>query len=90
MEASKTEVKERISASKKLSEKEARNLLKSASKLIVAKGKKLDEFDTDKSVSREAVAAMLGPTGNLRAPTICVGKTVMVGFNEHSYKAILC
>jgi hypothetical protein len=25
---------------------------------------------------------MLGPTGNLRAPTIRRGKTVLVGFNE--------
>ena len=29
-----------------------------------------------------AVAAMLGPTGNLRAPTLRVGKTIIVGFNE--------
>ncbi len=28
------------------------------------------------------VDAMLGPTGNLRAPTIRSGKTVLVGFNE--------
>jgi hypothetical protein len=25
---------------------------------------------------------MLGPTGNLRAPTIRIGKTCLVGFNE--------
>jgi arsenate reductase-like glutaredoxin family protein len=28
---------------------------------------------------------MLGPTGNLRAPTIVSGKTVMVGFNAELY-----
>jgi len=28
---------------------------------------------------------MLGPTGNLRAPTIVRGKTVLVGFNEAMY-----
>jgi len=32
---------------------------------------------------------MLGPTGNLRAPTLLVGKTVLVGFDEASYKAVL-
>ncbi len=28
---------------------------------------------------------MLGPTGNLRAPTIRRGKTVIVGFNEEVF-----
>ena len=28
---------------------------------------------------------MLGPTGNLRAPTVLRGKTVMVGFNADKY-----
>jgi hypothetical protein len=34
------------------------------------------------------VAAMLGPTGNLRAPCLRAGKTVIVGFNEDLYKQI--
>ena len=32
---------------------------------------------------------MLGPTGNLRAPTIRVGKTVLVGFDEETYRYAL-
>jgi hypothetical protein len=31
---------------------------------------------------------MLGPTGNLRAPTARVGKTLVVGFNEEAYGRI--
>jgi len=31
------------------------------------------------------LAHMLGPTGNLRAPAIRVGKTLLVGFNEDAY-----
>jgi arsenate reductase-like glutaredoxin family protein len=31
---------------------------------------------------------MLGPTGNLRAPTLVVGKTVLVGFNDEAYTEI--
>ncbi|MCR9279574.1 MAG: hypothetical protein NXH85_16570 [Pseudomonadaceae bacterium] len=65
--------------------KDARDLLTSASKLIVAKGKKVTTF-TD--ASDEAVAAMLGPTGNLRAPTLVVGKTLLVGFNDEAYSEI--
>jgi arsenate reductase-like glutaredoxin family protein len=76
---------EQIPASKKLSEKDARELMKSASKLHVAKGKKLSEFSAGAKPDAEAVAAMLGPTGNLRAPTIVRGKTLIVGFNEDLY-----
>ena len=88
MGASKIDIREQVSASKKLSDKDARALLKSASKLIVAKGKKVDEFSVASSVPKAAVEAMLGPTGNLRAPTARVGKTILVGFNQDVYKGI--
>ena len=52
----------------------------------MAKGKKKLEFDLkDPPEKDELVAAMTGPTGNLRAPTLVVGKTVIVGFNEDIY-----
>ncbi len=57
--------------------------------MIVAKGKKVDEFETAGKAPKAAVDAMLGPTGNLRAPTLQVGKTVLVGFNEEIYQAAL-
>jgi hypothetical protein len=63
-------------------------LLKAASKLIVAKGKKISEFAVAKSIPKDAVTAMLGPTGNLRAPTVRVGKTLLVGFNEETYNGV--
>jgi hypothetical protein len=31
---------------------------------------------------------MLGPTGNLRAPTIRKGKTVLVGFNQELFEKV--
>jgi len=31
---------------------------------------------------------MLGPTGNLRAPCIRRGKTVVVGFDEETYERL--
>jgi len=34
-------------------------------------------------------AHILGPTGNLRAPTIRKGKTLLVGFSEDSYRQVL-
>jgi hypothetical protein len=53
--------------------------------VIVAKGKKVSEFKPAGKASAEIVDAMLGPTGNLRAPTIRFGKTVLVGFNEEVF-----
>ena len=34
------------------------------------------------------LAAMLGPTGNLRAPAILRGKTLHIGFNEDEYNKV--
>jgi arsenate reductase-like glutaredoxin family protein len=78
-----------VPASRKLGKKDAAELAGAATKLIVAKGKKISEFGAGEKDSREAIEAMLGPTGNLRAPTLRVGKTVLVGFNEESYSASL-
>jgi hypothetical protein len=32
---------------------------------------------------------MLGPTGNMRAPTIRKGKTLLVGFNEEVFDELV-
>ncbi|MEO2168346.1 MAG: hypothetical protein ABGY42_09560 [bacterium] len=53
--------------------------------MIVMKGRKVQEFTVGKKTSEEAVAAMLGNTGNLRAPLMRIGKLVLVGFNEEVY-----
>ena len=65
---------------------DARELLKSVSRLIVAKGKTVKEFAVEDLVSKDAVSAMLGPTGNLRAPAIRSGEIMMVGFNDEMFK----
>jgi hypothetical protein len=82
LEASNIEIDETVPANRKLQADDAAALLESANRLIAMKGKKVTEFDVKSDVSSEAVEAMLGPTGNMRAPTIRVGKTYLVGFNE--------
>ena len=37
----------------------------------------------------ELLAAMLGPTGNLRAPVMQLGKTLIVGFDEETYRKLV-
>lgn len=51
----------------------------------MAKGKKIDVFSPGGKAPKGCVDAMLGPTGNLRAPTLRSGKTVVVGFNEECF-----
>ena len=84
MEARNIDIKEKIPASRKLQASDAESLLKQASAMTVAKGKKVTQFKGGKK-DAEAIAAMLGSTGNLRAPAIVVGKKLLIGFNEDAY-----
>lgn len=76
-------------ASKKLGRDDAVALARQCDTVIVAKGKKVTTFDVSGNPGDEMVDAMLGPTGNLRAPTVRSGKTLLVGFNEQEYAAVL-
>lgn len=89
MDAKKIVIKEEVPASRKLSEADARAIAKESSKVLVAKGKKLDSFDMKSATLEDVVEKMLGPTGNLRAPTMRVGKTTVVGFNEEMFDSVL-
>jgi hypothetical protein len=62
-------------------------MAKAASTVVVAKGKKVTEFKPAGKAGKDVVEAMLGPTGNLRAPTIRKGKSVIVGFNEELFES---
>jgi hypothetical protein len=77
-------VRETVSASKKLGRAEAVAMARQARRLIAAKGKKVTVLDLSKAQPSDAVLAehMLGPTGNLRAPTIRVGETLLIGYND--------
>lgn len=89
MDANGLEPKETVPASRKLGRDDAKALIEQTKTLIVAKGKKVSDFNVAKSASEDAIDAMLGPTGNLRAPTIRVGSTLLVGFNEEQYQRVL-
>ena len=82
-------IKEEIPASRKLSEKEARAIAQASSKVYVAKGKKLDVFDMKSAKISEVTQKMLGPTGNLRAPTMRVGRITVVGFSDEAFQTVL-
>ena len=69
---------------------EALALAKMVNVIHVAKGKKLVTLDMKDAPDDETlVGHLLGPTGNLRAPTIRKGKTLYVGFNEEAYRQMV-
>ena len=70
---------------------DALKLLAGIDTLVAAKGKKIETFDlkTDRPDDAELLARLMGPTGNLRAPTARVGRTLVVGFNDEVYEKIL-
>ena len=89
MDANGLSPQENVPASRKLGREDARTLASAASNVVIAKGKKVATFAIKGAPSDDVVDAMLGPTGNLRAPTMRVGKTVLVGFNEEQYHNVL-
>ena len=66
---------------------EALALARSAARVVVAKGKKVVAFDMKKDAPDDAalLAHLLGPSGNLRAPSVRKGKTLLVGFSDELY-----
>ena len=70
---------------------EALRLAKSAGKIVVAKGKNIVSFDMKKNPPDDETLLLhlLGPTGNLRAPTVRVGQSLLVGFNEEAYQRVV-
>ena len=70
---------------------EALALARAAQQLYVAKGKKIVHVDLQRDAPDDAtlLSLMLGPTGNLRAPTVRHGKTLIVGFDAATYAGLL-
>lgn len=70
---------------------EALALLAGIDTLVAASGKKVETFDlaAARPADADLLARMIGPTGNLRAPTARVGRTLVVGYNEEAYLAVL-
>ena len=67
------------------------DLFLGAKTVVAAKGKKVVVIDMtqDEDAMELLEANVIGPSGNLRAPTLRVGKHWLVGFNEEEYgKAI--
>lgn len=65
-------------------------LAKQAAKVHATKGKKVVVVDLkkDKPTDDTLRSLVVGPSGNLRAPSLMVGKNLIVGFDEEMYDSI--
>ena len=74
----------------KLKKADALKLTKQVDEIYAAKRQKVTHVRMKDKLDGDALAALLlGPTGNLRAPTLRKGKTLFVGFEEEMYKKLL-
>jgi len=83
-------IRETVPASRKLGRTEALAMARAAHRLIAAKGKKVTAIDLQSAPPADDVLAglMLGPTGNLRAPIMRVGQTILIGYNDQAFNDI--
>lgn len=75
----------------KQNEKAALALAKTVDVIITTKGKNYSKIDLKKDKPDKAtlLAALLGPTGNLRAPAFRKGAILFVGFHPDGYGEVL-
>lgn len=86
------EVSEEVDARKKTIKGDAAlSVLKGVDHLYATKGKRVVHIDlTKEKPDRETLRGLLlGPTGNLRAPVVRRGKTLVVGFDEALYREVV-
>ena len=80
-----------MDAKVKLGSGDALALARGVAIVVVAKGRNVVRFDMENNAPNDEtlLAHLLGPTGNLRAPTLKKGTTLVVGFNEDVYEEFL-
>jgi len=77
--------KQTVSATKALT------LAKQVDEIYATKGKKVIHLDMKRDLPDAATlrSVLVGPTGNLRAPTLRVRRTLLVGFDKATYRKVL-
>ena len=63
------------------------DIIKGAKAISVAKGKKVVNFSQVADEKEAVLKGVMGPSGNLRAPTLQIKDQFVVGFNPELYEA---
>jgi hypothetical protein len=78
----------RVDAKKeKMDRPRALALARTVDRILTGRGAKIVAIEVKGRTppDDELAAALLGPTGNLKAPTLKVGRTLLVGFNAAAW-----
>jgi arsenate reductase-like glutaredoxin family protein len=80
-----------VNASKThLAFKEAKELLVGIDEILSARGARIERVSMKDKPGDDALRrALIGPTGRLRAPTARIGRRLLVGFDETTYRKAL-
>ena len=79
----------RVFANKeKINSEDAWEMMKSATIIRTGKGKKWKEWSPSDDDKTEILKDVIGPSGNLRAPTWKIGNEFLVGFNQELYSEV--
>ena len=74
-----------------IGERTALERARQVDEIFAARGRKVVYLDLRRERTDAATlrSLLLGPRGNLRAPTLRVGRTLLVGFDPESYRKVL-
>ncbi len=85
-------IKEQVDARKTpLVDADALELVRQVSQIYVTRGTKVVHLDLKRDQPDDAaiLALLIGPSGKLRAPTLKLGKTLVVGFDQTTYEQVV-
>ena len=74
-----------------IGERGALALARQVDEIYASRGKKVVHLDMrrDRPDTATLRKLLIGPSGNLRAPTLRIGRTLLVGFDPDSYRKVL-
>lgn len=72
----------------RIAEGDAWDLLKEAGAITTVKGKKVVELTPCRDGREVVLAEVIGPSGNLRAPTLRIGDRFVIGFDGSLYETL--
>jgi len=66
-------------------------LVKDVDEIVATRGRQVVRIDLkkEKPDAETLRRLLIGPSGNLRAPTLRIGRTLLVGFDEQAYRSFL-
>lgn len=74
---------------RKIGSDEAWEILKTHKTILIGRGKKYKTYVPDEENREEILKAAMGPSGNLRAPTLEKEATLIIGYNPEMFDRYL-